>query len=54
MIGRNVAFELERAKELRRLLLASHHRAASRIDKYAAIESRGQPAFNTEFFTCFG
>jgi hypothetical protein len=45
-----MALKLEHIKQLLRLLLASHHRATSRIGKCATIESRGQRPFNGEFF----
>jgi hypothetical protein len=42
-----VAFKLEGVERLLRLLLLpSHHRAISRIDRCAMIESRDQQAFN--------
>lgn len=50
VIGRNVALKLERVEELLWMLLPPHHRAASRIDRCATIESCRQRPFNELFF----
>jgi hypothetical protein len=54
VVGRNMALKLERVEQLfRLLLLSSHYRVISRIDRYATIESPCQEAFKASSSTVY-